>query len=103
MYEIYVLYVYFILPNGLTELLRRATSLDRPTFLIVRMSVCECKNPGCPRKFFRIPLPFAVARSHYTDQARGLCVSSVTRDGMPFSRVPDRVGEDFHLYPSEIF
>lgn len=75
-------------------------SLDVPTFLIVRMSVCQCQNSDCPRKFFRIPLPFAIPRVRYTDHARGLCVSSIVRDGMPFSRVPDRVGEDFHLYPS---
>ena len=85
--------------NSKGERTLQEPSLDRPTFLIVRMSVCECKNPDCPRKFFRIPLPFAVPRSRYTDQARGLCVSSIVRDGMPFSRVPDRVGEDFHLYP----
>ena len=76
-------------------------SLDVPRFLIVRMSVCKCENPNCPRKFFRIPLSFAIPRSRYTDQARELCVSSIVRDGMPFSRVPDRVGEDFHLYPSK--
>jgi len=75
-------------------------SLDQPTFLVVRMSVCRCDNPHCRRKYFRVPLPFAAPRERYTDQAKQLCVSSVTRDLMPFCRVPDRVANDFHLYPS---
>lgn len=76
-------------------------NLDQPTFLIVRLSVCRCDNPTCSRNYFRIPLPFAVPRARYTDQAKQLCVSGITRDGMPFSRVPERVAEDFHLYPSK--
>lgn len=87
--------------NSKGERTLQEPSLDRPTFLIVRMSVCKCENPECPRKYFRVPLPFAVPHARYTDHARGVCVSSVARDGMPFSRVPDRVGEDFHLYPSK--
>ena len=66
--------------NSKGERTLQEPSLDQPTFLIVRMSVCECKNPDCQRKFFRIPLPFAIPRVHYTDQARGLCVSSITRE-----------------------
>ena len=43
-------------------------SLDQPTFLVVRMSVCRCDNPHCRRKYFRVPLPFAAPRERYTDQ-----------------------------------
>ena len=87
--------------NSKGERTLQEPNLEQPTFLVIRMSVCHCKNPSCPRKYFRIPLPFAIPRVHYSDQARQLCVSSVTRDGMPFCRVPERVGEDFHLYPSK--
>ena len=87
--------------NSKGERTLQEPNLDRPMFLIVRMSICECKNPDCSRKYFRIPLPFAIPRVHYTDQARRMSVDSVIRDGMAFSRVPDRMGEDFHLYPSQ--
>jgi hypothetical protein len=75
-------------------------ALDQPTFVIIRMSVCRCDNPTCGRTYFRIPLPFVAPRVRYTEQARQLCVASVLRDGMPFCRVPERMAEDFHLYPS---
>lgn len=86
--------------NSIGERTLQEPHLDHPTFLLVRMSVCRCDNPVCDRKYFRVPLPFAAPGARYTDQAKQLCVSSITRDGMPFSRVPDRVAEDFHLYPS---
>ncbi len=74
--------------------------LERPAFLIVRMSVCACRNPACARKYFRVPLPFAAPRVRYSETAKQLCIASITRDGMPFCRVPERVADDFHLYPS---
>lgn len=86
--------------NSIGERTLQEPNLDQPTFLIVRMSVCRCDTPACDRKYFRVPLPFAAPGARYTDQAKGLCVSSITRDGMPFGRVPERVAEDFHLYPS---
>lgn len=87
--------------NSIGERTLQEPNLDQPTFLIVRMSVCRCDNPNCDLKYFRVPLPFALPRTRYTEQAKELCVSSITRDGMPFSKVPDRVAEDFHLYPSK--
>ena len=87
--------------NSIGERTLQEPDLDQPTFLIVRMSVCRCDNSLCDRKYFRIPLPFAHAGARYTDPAKGLCVSSITRDGMPFSRVPQRVAQDFHLFPSK--
>ena len=87
--------------NSIGQRTLQEPNLDHPTFLIVRMSVCRCENPLCDRKYFRVPLPFATPGARYTDQAKGLCVSSITRDGMPFSRVPERVAQDFHLFPSK--
>jgi hypothetical protein len=87
--------------NSIGERTLQEPDLDQPTFLIVRMSVCRCDHPLCDRKYFRIPLPFARAGARYTHEAKGLCVSSITRDGMPFSGVPQRVAEDFHLFPSK--
>ena len=86
--------------NSIGERTLQEPNLDHPTFLIVRMSVCRCDHPRCDRKYFRVPLPFAAPGARYTDQAKGLCVSSITRDGMPFGRVPERVADDFHMYPS---
>lgn len=87
--------------NSIGERTLQEPNLDQPTFLIVQMSVCRCETPACDRKYFRVPLPFAAPGARYTDQAKGLCVSSITRDGMPFGRVPERVADDFHLYPSK--
>lgn len=85
--------------NSVGERTVQEPSLDQPTFLIIRMSVCRCDNPTCGRKYFRVPLPFVLPRARYTEQAKQVCVASITRDGMPFRRVPERVAEDFHLYP----
>jgi hypothetical protein len=86
--------------NSIGQRILQEPNLDQPTFLIVRMSVCRCAHPVCDRKYFRVPLPFALRGARYTQQAQQMCVSSITRDGMPFSRVPDRVAQDFHLFPS---
>ena len=87
--------------NSIGERTLQEANLDEPTFVLVRMSVCRCANAQCSRKYFRVPLPFALPWARYTEGAKELCVSSVTRDGMPFCGVPDRVAEDFHLYPSK--
>lgn len=87
--------------NSTGERTLQEPNLDEPTFLLVRMSVCRCDNAQCGRKYFRVSVPFAPPRVRYTEDAKQLCVSSVVRDGMPFCRVPDRVAEDFHLYPSQ--
>ena len=73
--------------------------LEQPSFLMVHMSVCACKNPYCPTHYFRIPLPFIEPRMRYSPEAVSYSVESVSRDGMPFCRVPDRMADDFHLYP----
>lgn len=73
--------------------------LEKPSFLIVHMSVCQCKNPDCQTRYFRIPLPFIAPRMRYSPEAVSYSVESVRRDGMPFCRVPDRMANDFHLYP----
>jgi len=86
--------------NSTGERTLQEPDLERPTFLLVRMSVCKCINPVCARKYFRVPLPFAAPRLRYSETARQVCVSSITRDGMPFCRVPERVADDFHLYPA---
>lgn len=72
--------------NSVGERTVHEPNLDHPAFMIVRMSVCRCNNPACGRTYFRIPLPFAEPRARYSEQAKAVCVSSVTRDGMPFSR-----------------
>ena len=87
--------------NSTGERTLQEANLDEPTFVIVRMSVCRCDNASCSRKYFRVPLPFALPWARYTEGAKQLCVSSVIRDGMAFCRVPDRAAEDFHLYPSQ--
>ena len=73
--------------------------LEKPSFLMVHMSVCQCKNPDCPTHYFRIPLPFIAPRMRYSPEAVSYSVESVRRDGMPFCRVPDRMADDFYLYP----
>ena len=73
--------------------------LEQPSFLMVHMSVCQCTNPDCPTHYFRIPLPFIAPRMRYSPEAVSYSVESVRRDGMPFCRVPERLAEDFHLYP----
>lgn len=73
--------------------------LEQPSFLMVHMSVCHCKNPDCQTHYFRIPLPFIAPRMRYSPQAVSYSVDSVRRDGMPFCGVPSRMADDFHVYP----
>lgn len=73
--------------------------LEQPSFLIVHLSVCHCKNPDCQTHYFRLPLPCIEPRMRYSPDAVSYSVDRVTRDGMPFCRVPDRMADAFHLYP----
>lgn len=75
--------------------------LERLLFLVVTLGVDECKNPVCPRKYFRARVPFASKGAHSTDRATAKSVAAVIRDQMPLTRVPERMEEDFHCRPAK--
>ena len=72
--------------------------LDRPVLLQVIVSVHFC--PPC-RHYFRLQPPFLRPDATYTRRVVERAVDSVYRDGLPFSRVAQRLARDFWVRPSE--
>jgi Transposase len=83
-------------------------SLEGPILLMVKVGVYVCKTKTCcgtgQRKgrwyTFRKPLPFTVPRGRYTLRARELGINGVKLDGMPFSKVVQRLAREFHMAPA---
>jgi len=72
--------------------------LDHPVLLQIIVSVHFC--PSC-HHHFRVQPPFLRPDATYTNRVVAKAVSSVYRDGMPFSRVAQRLSQDFWVQPSE--
>ena len=72
--------------------------LDRPTLLLITVSVHFC--PNC-QHYFRVQPPFLRPDASYTNRVVATAVAAVYQDGMAMRRVPDRLARDFWLRPSE--
>jgi hypothetical protein len=72
--------------------------LDQAVLLQVTVSVHCCAS--CPR-YFRVQPPFLRPDATYTNRVVAKAVASVYQDGMPFTRVAQRLARDFWVRPSE--
>jgi len=72
--------------------------LDHPVLLQVVVSVHYCSN--C-HHYFRAQPPFLRRDATYTQRVVERAVQSVYEDGMAIRRVPERMGRDFWVQPSE--
>jgi transposase len=73
-------------------------NLDHPALLHVTVSVHYC--PDCDH-YFRAQPPFLRRNAVYTNRVVEKAVQSVYEDGMAMRRVPQRLGRDFWVQPSE--
>ena len=73
-------------------------NLDHPMLLHITVSVHYC--PDCDH-YFRAQPPFLRRNAIYTNRVVEKGVQSVYEDGMAMRRVPDRLGRDFWVRPSE--
>ena len=71
-------------------------NLEQPTILQVRREVRECLDPACKERFAP-ELDFVEKSGRFTKRAKQKAIASVTEDGMPISRVPQRMWRDFHV------
>lgn len=71
-------------------------NLERPTILQVYREVRECLDPACGERFAP-ELDFVEKNGRFTKRAKQKAIASVTEDGMPISRVPQRMWRDFHM------
>jgi len=70
--------------------------LERPTVLQVYREVRECCNENC--EWSGAPeLDFVEKKGRFTKRAKQKAITSVTEDGMPIERVPQRMWRDFHV------
>jgi len=70
--------------------------LERPTVLQVYREVRECCNPAC--EWSEAPeLDFVDKGGRFTKRAKQKAIASVTEDGVPLERVPQRMWRDFHV------
>jgi hypothetical protein len=70
--------------------------LERPTVLQVYREVRECRNENC--KWRKAPeLEFVEKGGRFTKRAKQKVIASVTEDGVPLERVPQRMWRDFHV------
>ena len=70
--------------------------LERPTILQVYREVRICGNPTC--EWSGAPeLDFVEKRGRFTKRAKEKAIASVTEDGVPLERVPQRMWRDFHV------
>jgi hypothetical protein len=72
--------------------------LDHPVLLLITVSIHFC--PSC-HHYFRVQPPFLRADASYTNRVVKKAVQSVSRDGMAFRRVAERLARDFWVQPSE--
>ena len=71
-------------------------NLDRPTILQVYREVRECLDPACKERFAPA-LDFVEKSGRFTKRAKQKAIASVTEDGVPITRVPQRMWQDFHV------
>jgi len=71
-------------------------NLDRPTILQVYREVRECLDPACKERFAPA-LDFVEKSGRFTKRAKQKAIASVTEDGVPITRVPQRMWRDFHV------
>lgn len=69
-------------------------NLEQPTILQVYREVRECLDCG---KWFAPELDFVENSGRFTKRAKQKAIASVTEDGVPISRVPQRLWRDFHV------
>ena len=69
-------------------------NLEQPTILQVYREVRECLDCG---KWLAPELDFVENSGRFTRRAKQKAITSVTEDGMPISRVPQRMWRDFHV------
>jgi transposase-like protein len=71
-------------------------NLERPTILQVYREVRECLDPDCKERFAP-ELGFVAKGGRFTKRAKQKVIASVTEDGVPMERVPQRMWRDFHV------
>jgi transposase-like protein len=71
-------------------------ALEQPTILQVYRQVRECCDPSCEGRIAP-ELAFIDKGGRFTKRAKQKAVASVTEDGMPLERVPQRMWRDFHV------
>jgi len=70
--------------------------LERPTILQVYREVRECCGESC--QWSQSPeLDFVAKGERFTKRAKQKAIASVSEDGMPLGRVPQRMWRDFHV------
>jgi transposase-like protein len=70
--------------------------LEQPTVLQVYREVRECRDRKCQAR--SVPeLDFIEKEGRFTKRAKRKAIASVTEDGMPLERVPQRMWRDFHV------
>jgi len=70
--------------------------LEQPTVLQVYREVRECCDPMCKGRLAP-ELDFVEKGGRFTRRAKQKAIASVTEDGMPLERVPQRMWRDFHV------
>jgi transposase-like protein len=72
-------------------------NLEQPTVLQVYREVRECCDATCGTRFTP-ELDFVAKKGRFTKRAKQKAIASVTEDGMPLGRVPQRMWRDFHVH-----
>jgi transposase len=70
--------------------------LEQPTVLQVYREVRECCAPSCKGRIAP-ELDFVDKGGRFTKRAKQKAIASLTEDGMPLGRVPQRMWRDFHV------
>jgi len=70
--------------------------LERPTVLQVYRKVRECCDPTCEGRIAP-ELDFVDKGGRFTKRAKQKAIASLTEDGVPLERVPQRMWRDFHV------
>jgi len=71
-------------------------NLEQPTVLQVYREVRECCDERCQARIAP-ELDFVEKEGRFTKRAKQKAIASVTEDGMPLERVPQRMWRDFHV------
>ena len=71
--------------------------LEQPAVLQVYREVRECCDPTCKGRIAP-ELDFVDKRGRFTKRAKQKAIASVTEDGVPLERVPQRMWRDFHVH-----
>lgn len=71
-------------------------NLEQPTVLQVYREVRECRDKSCKARITP-ELDFVEKEGRFTKRAKQKAIASVTEDGVPLERVPQRMWRDFHV------